>query len=284
MDRGQLVPRPGTFIQHAADLLVDIITAERRDTARAAQHRYQELEQHFATYRENANAAVAAEQARFSDAHQKLIAAQALLAQYQRMEAYGARLPNSTTQLHPGQRQILPPDYVSQKQARDAELLRTAQSEASSATQRLEELQNALRDVGITFSSEDNSLIFEAGWAVVLAHLEARDFGVMNARRLHEVLGQLTHRLQHDRKTIEQLEQRVQALDAEKTELIDKYELELQLSQLGLAILQDAAANQVSNSSPAITTTPAEASTRVVSDAPPGATPTDLIRRCDAVP
>ncbi|KAG6895348.1 hypothetical protein C0992_001705, partial [Termitomyces sp. T32_za158] len=121
-------------------------------------------------------------------------------------------------------------------------------SEAS-AKQHLKEMRNALRDVGIAFSSENNSLRFEAGWATVLAQLEARDHGVMNTGRLHEVLGQLTHRLQHDRETIEQLEQRVAALNAEKEQLIEKYELELQVLRLEISLLDDAVLSPTHDSS-----------------------------------
>ncbi|KAG5354053.1 hypothetical protein J132_00805 [Termitomyces sp. J132] len=229
---------PGTAIQTAADALVDLVVSEREDAARASHQHYFELERQFAIYRENANAAIVMERARLSDTHHKLLATQALLAQYQHtVDAHVA-----TVVPRPGQRQI-EGGHVFQ-QAYDIE--------ETSAKQRLEEMQNALRDVGIVFSSEDNSLRFEAGWAAVLAQLEARDFGVMNAGRLHEVLGELTHRLQHDRETIEQLEQRSAALDAEKAQLIEKYELELQVSKLEISLLNDAVLGQTPNSSPNI--------------------------------
>ncbi|KAG6897365.1 hypothetical protein C0992_002134 [Termitomyces sp. T32_za158] len=193
-----------------------ILSLTEREAAEKASNQYDlQLEQRFATYRENANAAISTEWGRLSDTWHKLLATQALLARYQHtLQAHVTTIVSQS-----GQRQ----------QA----------SEASEASEK-QEMQNALRDVGIAFSSEDNSLRFEAGWAAVLAQLEARDYGVMNTGRLHEVLGQLTYRLQHDRETIEQLEQRVAALDAEKEQLIEKYELELQVLRLEISLLDDA--------------------------------------------
>ncbi|KAG6907422.1 hypothetical protein DXG01_008994 [Tephrocybe rancida] len=249
---GAIIAPPGTSIQVAADTILGIIEKERKDAAHASHLRYLQLEQHFASYRESANAAVAAEHAQLSDTHQKLVATQVLLVQYQRMHAIDAR-SSAVVPLF-GQRQIEAGPYVSQ-QTHDAEVYRAAQREENSAKQRLKELQNALRDVGIVFSSEDNSLRFEAGWATVLAQLEARDFGIMNAGRLHEVLGQLTHRLQHDRETIEQLEQRVLTLESEKAQIIDKYELELQVSKLEISLLHEAATTPNSSLTTTTTTT-----------------------------
>ncbi|KAG6860955.1 hypothetical protein C0995_005619 [Termitomyces sp. Mi166 len=230
---------PGTAIQTAADAIIDLIASEREEAARASYQHSLQLERQFATYRESASAAIATEQARLNDTHRKLIATQALLAQYQ----HATHVRVATVAPRPGQRQIEAGDVFQ----------RIHDIEEPSAKQRLEEMQNALRDVGIVFSSEDNSLRFEAGWAAVLAQLEARDFGVMNAGRLHEVLGQLTQRLQHDRETIAQLEQRIVDLDAEKAQLIEKYELELQVSKLEISLLNDAVVSQTSNSSPNIT-------------------------------
>lgn len=212
---------PGAAIQAAADTLIDLIVSEREAAARSSHQHYLQLEQQFATYRDNANAVIVTERGRLNDIHHKLLATQTLLVRHQH-----TRHAHMATVVapQPGQRQI-----------ETGQGFHQALEEGSSAKQHLEEMQNALRDVGIVFSSEDNSLRFEAGWAAVLAQLEARDYGVMNAERLHEVLGQLTHRLQHDREMIEQLEQRIAALDAEKEQLIQKYELELQVSRLEIS-------------------------------------------------
>ncbi|KAG6900413.1 hypothetical protein C0993_011106 [Termitomyces sp. T159_Od127] len=227
---------PGAAIQAAADTLIDLIVSEREAAARASHQHFLQLEQRFASYRENANAAIATERGCLSDTRHKLLATQALLAQYQRtLHAHMA-----TVVPQPGQRQI-EEGHVFQQ---------TPEAEEASAKQHLEYMKNALRDVGIVFSSGNNSLRFEAGWAAVLAQLEARDYGVMNAGRLHEVLGQLTHRLQHDREMIEQLEQRVASLDAEKKQLIEEYELELQVSRLEISLLNDSVVSQTSISSP----------------------------------
>ncbi|KAG6833679.1 hypothetical protein H0H87_002875 [Tephrocybe sp. NHM501043] len=282
---GHLVATPGTSIQTAANLILDIITAERKDAAQAAQQRYLQLEQNYANLKENASAAVGVEQARLSDTTEKLINAQTLLTQYQHMYAYDydPQLASVTRPFpHPGRI-----EYAPSKQVHEVELHRVARQEANSVKQQLEELQNVLRDVGIIFCSKDNSLRFEAGWAAVLAQLEARDFGSMNAGRLHEVLGQLTHRLQNDRETIGQLEKQIQTLQAEKAQIVQKYELELQVSQLEASLLQNAVeAHRRPKPSPITTTSGPRlapvSSTTTVSDAPGIAThvlPGDLIVR-----
>ncbi|KAG6851269.1 hypothetical protein H0H93_011705 [Arthromyces matolae] len=209
---------PFFSLQDGADAIIALVESERKDAAAASHQRYLQLEQHFASYRQNASMVIAAEHQRFNDAQQELYATQAVLAQHQRNNNHSIDLNiPSANYVNPCQRQITSNELSQQNHHADE----------ISARRRLEEMQSALRDVGISFSSRDNSLIFEAGWAAVLSQLEARDFGVMNAGRLHEVLGQLTYRLQIDRETISQLRQHIINLDAEKMRIVDKYEVQL---------------------------------------------------------
>ncbi|KAF5380819.1 hypothetical protein D9615_004087 [Tricholomella constricta] len=223
----------GTSIQLGADMLVNLIDIERADAARVSREQYAQLEKYFTSYRSNALATVAAEQAKVQEAHGKLLTTQALLTQYQH---YVASSQGTVRQI---QSANAPQAHPCQGQMQQT----TAQSEEPTAKRRLDVLQHALQDVGIIFC-EDNSIRFEAGWAAVLAQLEARDCGVMNAGRLHEVLGQLTSKLQQDRETISQLKHQVLTLDDEKKHLVEKYELEIQCLKLEISMLQDAASSQ----------------------------------------
>ncbi|KAG6882311.1 hypothetical protein C0992_012117, partial [Termitomyces sp. T32_za158] len=74
-----IIAPPGAAIQAAADTLIDLIVSEREAAEKASHQHYLQLEQRFATYRENANAAIATERGRFSDIRNKLLATQALL-------------------------------------------------------------------------------------------------------------------------------------------------------------------------------------------------------------
>ncbi|KAF8077803.1 hypothetical protein FPV67DRAFT_1647885 [Lyophyllum atratum] len=219
----------GTSIQVAADMLVTLIESERANAANASQARYNQLERHFISFRENSMSLVAVEQARTHQTQRELIDTQALLAQYQQYVASTAGAVQNRIEYA----------HAAHDQARQGDVRRIEEQEKeASAQKRLDELQAVLRDIGIVFSVEDNSLRFEAGWA----------FG-----RLHEVLGQLTQRLQQDHQHIAQLEQKVLASDEEKIQLVNNYELELQCLKLEISMLRDAAATVSSEPSPANT-------------------------------
>ncbi|KAG6814544.1 hypothetical protein H0H92_000071 [Tricholoma furcatifolium] len=210
---------PGTSIQHGADQILAVIDSERQHVARIFHLRYNELEDHFARYRENAKAAIGAEVQRVRDLEQNLAATRRLLAQYT-----SATHPSSAISF-PRQMLVAARDFHHHQLGME----KASQTEGASAEQRLGYLQNLLKDVGITFCTEDNSLTFGACWAAVLGQLDVREFGVLDGGRLQEILQQLAYKLHSDKETVERLERRISILDAEKAELIS-YQLEVSKS------------------------------------------------------
>ncbi|KAG5637133.1 hypothetical protein H0H81_005662 [Sphagnurus paluster] len=225
-------PAPvGTSIQVGTDMILNLIESDRAQTAKAFRDRYTHLEQCFTHYQNSARASFAAEQAKVHEAHQKLIATQALLTQYQQYVASG----QGNVQPNPD-----PTVHVSQGQMTVYRITADEGDQVASLKRRFDDLQTALRDVGILFSAEDNSLRFEAGWGAVLAQLDTSDYGqVMKAGHLHQVLEQLEQRLQKDRETIAQLQERVVASEQEKKQMVENYLVEIDILKLENEMLRE---------------------------------------------
>ncbi|KAG5647295.1 hypothetical protein DXG03_000832 [Asterophora parasitica] len=226
----QQPPRVSSSLQAGTEKILELIAAEREDATRDARAHVANLEYQLRSFKHSADALIAAERAKTHAIHDSLVQNQAILAQYQQYVA------NNQGAVQQQQRHPVTPRHMQIATAPYAD----AQSVKSDAymRRRLEDLQNALQDVGITFC-EDNSLRFEAGWASVLAQLEAHDFGVLNAGRLQQVLLQLSEKLRSDRKTILQLEQRVLSSDEEIRQMTEKYEMEIQRLKRELSLVQD---------------------------------------------
>jgi hypothetical protein len=215
----------GTSIQTAADVIMALIEAERVNAAVVARDQLHKLQRMFHAFQLQAMSTHAANEAHLADADQNLQHMQSLLAQSQPARL----LPENTSQLAV----IQPNIHQYDTEALHAEISRAnadalnARKEQAATKSQLDEIQIALQRVGIRFSREENTLHFEAGWAVVLAEIESSDRAAMNLDELHQVLENLTRRLQGDREKINQLEQRLLSSDQEREQMANNYETAL---------------------------------------------------------
>ncbi|RDB21216.1 hypothetical protein Hypma_011751 [Hypsizygus marmoreus] len=270
MEPGQpppaVAPAPvGTSIQIAADMLVALVESQREEAAASAREQLQKLEHFFHAFRQQTMTMHAAEQAQVSDARQKLVDMQTRFTEFQQNFA----MPTTSAPL-PLSRQI----EIAPDQSNNSATHTPHEEEESLVKKHLDELQSALRGVGIVFSSEENTLRFEAEWAAVLAELGAQDLGVMNPTAFNELLGRLHRRLQGDRETIAQLQQKVIASEEERKQVANGYEMEIAALRLEISMMQDNAAaapqSQVSESlMPARSPSSTQATDSQVSQADP---------------
>jgi hypothetical protein len=243
MDHGpqsQPPPKPaptGSSIQAAADVIVALIEAERVNAAAVARDQLHKLERMFIAFQHQAITTHAANEAQLADAHQNIKHMQSLLAQSQ---PAGMLLENAS-QLAV----IQPSTHQYDTEALRAEISRAtadvldARKEEALAKRQLDDLQTALQRVGIRFSPEENSLHFEAGWAVVLAEIESSGRTAMNPDELHQMLGNLIRKLQGDREKINELEQRLLSSDREREQMANSYETALALLRQDFTTTQD---------------------------------------------
>jgi hypothetical protein len=240
-------PTPvGTSIQSGADALMALIEAERVNAAALARDQFRKLEQMFNAFRQRSMTIHAANQAQLAEANQNIQHLQYRLAQSQPMAA--TEPTENASQLaviQPGTSQY-------DVEALRAEVCRItgetleARREEAMAKRQFEELQTALQRVGIGFSREQNSLRFEAGWAVVLAEIEGTERGLMNPDELQQMLGNLTQRLQSDREKIKQLGQRLLSSEKERELIANTYENTLASLRRENSVLQGLASSKSS--------------------------------------
>jgi hypothetical protein len=239
-------PAPvGTSIQAGADVIMALIEAERVNAAAQARDQCHKLERMFNAFRQQSITIYAANQAQLAEAHQNIQHLQHRLNHSQPIEPKPTENPSQLAVIQPGTSQY-------DIEALHAEVRRTtaesldARKEEALAKGQLDELQTALQRVGIGFSREENSLRFEAGWAVVLAEIDGTERGTMNPNGLQQMLGNLTRRLQSDREKIKQLEQRLLSSDNEREQMAKNYETTISSLRQEISVLEDLASSSSS--------------------------------------
>lgn len=237
MVHGQPLVKPapvGTSIQSGTDAVMALIEAERMNAAALARDQFYNLDRMFNAFRQQSMTIHAANQAQLAEANQNIQHLQYRLSQSAPEPSENA---SQLAVTQPGTSQY-------DVEALQAEVCRiTAESidarrEEALAKRHLDELQTALQRFGIGFSREENSLRFEAGWAVVLAEIEGSERGSMNLDDLQQMLGNLTQRLQGDREKIRQLEQQLRS-SAKEEHLANNLENSLTSSRRENSVLQD---------------------------------------------
>lgn len=234
----------GTSIQVGADVLMEIIKSERANAAAAALDQLRRFEQFFNDFKQQTRAMHANDMERVADAQKRLVEMQT---QFIQSRDIPPSVSNASNPL-PLSRQITAasrsPD---QTRPVDSHTVPTGSEEESLAKQQLDNIQTALKEVGIIFSTEDNLLNFGVGWDAVLAELGNSSSRILSSGTL---LQRLTDRLQRDREAIAILKQKlsdsVEAREnADKTYKMDIAALKLKVLMFqDNAALQDAAATQ----------------------------------------
>jgi len=236
----------GLSIQAGADAIMSLIEAERMNGAAVARNQYHKLERVFNTFRQQSVNVHIADQAQLAEARQNIQQLQDHLAQSQQTApVMPAENTSQLAVIEPGMSQY-------DANALRAEISRSiaeapdARREEALAKRQLDELQTALQRVGISFFHEANTFSFEAGWAVVLAEIGSTEGGPMNPDELHQILTNLSQRLQGDREKINQLEQQLLSSDHERQQMSENYEVALASLTNEISTLQNLAASKSS--------------------------------------